>query len=164
MFGHDHKDEQSKANGGGDVVQPMTSQPVTSGLLGIDDDEPTSAVSGAPTTPSVPADPIDDEPSLPTSDITPSSTAPSATVGGDDNLLDIKREALQELSPLVDQLEQTPEEKFKITMMMIQASDNKSLVSSAFRAAKDIKDNKKRAQALLDIVNEINYFTQQTKS
>ena len=45
-------------------------------------------------------------------------------------------------------------------LMMIQASDDQSLVQSAYAAAHDIKDEKVRAQALLDIVNEINYFTQ----
>jgi len=78
----------------------------------------------------------------------------------DPTLLDIKQQALQHLSPLVEHLDQAPEEKFKTTMMMIQASDDKSLVPAAFEAAKQIEDDKERAQALLDIINEINYFTQ----
>ena len=45
-------------------------------------------------------------------------------------------------------------------MMMIQASDNQSLIESAYEAAHKITDEKARAQALLDVVNEINYFTQ----
>ncbi len=77
----------------------------------------------------------------------------------DDQLLDIKQQALEQLSPLVDHLDQTPEEKFKTTMMMIQAADNQSLIPDAYKAAKSIGDEKARAQALLDIVNEINYFT-----
>jgi len=43
--------------------------------------------------------------------------------------------------------------------MMIQASDNHELVATAYEAAQQITDEKVRAQALLDIVNEINYFT-----
>ena len=77
-----------------------------------------------------------------------------------DDLLDIKQDALQELAPLVDKLEQTPEEKFHLTMMMIQATDNKDLLSDAYKAAQTITDEKARAQALLDVINEINYFTQ----
>jgi hypothetical protein len=69
---------------------------------------------------------------------------------------------LSELSPLVDKLDQTPEERFRTTMMMIQASDNQALVKQAFEAAQAITDDKARAQALLDVINEINYFT--TKS
>lgn len=80
------------------------------------------------------------------------------------DLLEIKQQALQHLSPLVSQLDQTPEEKFKTTMMMIQASDDQSLVKDAYEAAKEISDEKQRAQALLDIINEINYFTQNHQS
>ena len=86
----------------------------------------------------------------------PAAAAPIA----DDDLLDIKRQALTELSPLVSHLDQSPEEKFRTTMMMIQASDNQALVKDAYAAAQQISDEKTKAQALLDIVNEINYFTQ----
>jgi hypothetical protein len=79
-------------------------------------------------------------------------------------LLNIKQEALQELSPLISHLDQSPEDKFKTTMMLIQASDDQSLVREAYAAAKQIPDQKARAQALLDIVNEINYFTQHHNS
>lgn len=75
-------------------------------------------------------------------------------------LIDIKQKALTDLMPLVDQLDQTPEDKFRTTMMMIQASDDQSLVKRAYEAAHAIENEKVRAQALLDIVNEINYFTQ----
>lgn len=75
------------------------------------------------------------------------------------DLLDIKQKALGELSPLVGHLDQSPEEKFKTTMMMIQASDDQSLIKTAYAAAQEITDEKTRAQALLDIINEINYFT-----
>lgn len=78
-----------------------------------------------------------------------------------DELLDIKQQALQALSPLISHLEQSPEEKFKTTMMMIQASDDQGLIKEAYEAANRISDEKARAQALLDVVNEINYFTQQ---
>lgn len=90
------------------------------------------------------------QPDLPT--MTPSSSG---------DLLQMKQQALQSLAPLIDHLEQTPEEKFKTTMMLIQASDNAELVKEAYDAANQIKDEKMRAQALLDVVNEINYFTHQ---
>lgn len=80
--------------------------------------------------------------------------------GSSDDLLDIKTSALKDLTPLVDHLEQTPEERFRTTMMMIQAADNQSLIKMAYESAQQIGNDKERAQALLDIVNEINYFTQ----
>ena len=76
------------------------------------------------------------------------------------DLLDLKQKALHDLSPLVNQLEQTPEEKFRTTMMMIQASDDKTLLPQAYKLAQEIKDEKVKAQSLLDVINEINYFTQ----
>lgn len=79
------------------------------------------------------------------------------------DLLNIKQEALQELSPLVEHLDQSPEERFRTTMMMIQATDDSSKIKDAYDAAQKIEDSKVRAQALLDVVNEINYFTQQQK-
>lgn len=92
------------------------------------------------------------------------NTPPSVTslVGNDheEELIKLKQQALQNLAPLVDHLEQTPEEKFRTTMMLIQASDNADLVQEAYDTANKIPDEKARAQALLDVVNEINYFTQ----
>lgn len=98
----------------------------------------------------------------PATDTVDDTAAPSPTPmdSGNDDLLTIKQQALQSLSPLVGHLDQTPEEKFRTTMMMIQASDNQALIKDAYEAAQQISDEKARAQALLDIVNEINYFTQ----
>jgi hypothetical protein len=91
----------------------------------------------------------------------PKPTAASLlTPTSEDELLKMKQKALQSLAPLVDHLDQPPEEKFKTTMMLLQASDNAELVKDAFDAANLIKEDKVRAQALLDVVNEINYFTQ----
>lgn len=79
------------------------------------------------------------------------------------DLMRIKQDALQKLSPLVDHLDQSPEERFRTTMMMIQATDDSSMIESAYQAAEQITDEKVRAQALLDVVNEINYFAQQSQ-
>lgn len=93
---------------------------------------------------------------------TPASAPTTAPVASDD-LMNLKQEALQQLSPLISHLDQTPEERFRTTMMMIQATDDSSKIKEAYEAAKQITDDKARAQALLDIVNEINYFTQQNQ-
>ncbi len=92
------------------------------------------------------------------------SSGNTASPANDDNLLDIKQQALGQLSPIVNHLNQTPEEKFRTIMMMIQASDNQSLIKDAYEAAQAISDDKVKAQALLDVVNEINYFTHQGSS
>jgi hypothetical protein len=83
----------------------------------------------------------------------------SSDSSDDDSLLNIKQQALNQLTPMLKHLDQTPEEKFRTYMMMIQANDDKSLINSAYEAAQQITDEKSKAQALLDVVNEINYFT-----
>lgn len=112
------------------------------------------------------------EPQLVTPDVTPPENVNPASdhhqpVGpssaSPNDLLDIKQKALGQLTPLVGHLDQSPEDKFRTTMMMIQASDDQSLVQTAYDAAQKIENEKVRAQALLDIVNEINYFTQHTE-
>lgn len=87
------------------------------------------------------------------------SSSSRNTSASDDDLLSIKADALHDLSPLVNQLDLDPEEKFKTIMMLIQTSDNKTLIPDAYEIAKKISDDKVKAQALLDVVNEINYFT-----
>ncbi len=115
--------------------------------------------------PGAPVGPLTQEAPSPFATVVPPTSDPepvaSVTSPISDDLLDIKQEALHELTPLVGHLDQSPEEKFRTTMMMIQASDDHNLVKIAYDAAKQITDEKARAQALLDIVNEINYFTQQ---
>jgi hypothetical protein len=105
----------------------------------------------------------------PVQDLVPDTTEPASPATTDDSspvqsedtdLLSLKQQALAQLSPLVGQLDQTPEERFRTTMMMIQSTDNQSLIKDAYAAAQQISDEKLRAQALLDVVNEINYFTQ----
>lgn len=100
--------------------------------------------------------PVNDQTAVATNSSQPDDTA---VVAGDDELLDIKQQALNQLSPLVSHLDQPPEERFRTLMMMIQASDNQALVKAAYETAQQISDEREKAQALLDIVNEINYFT-----
>ncbi len=90
------------------------------------------------------------------------SEEPAPTPAPTSDLADIKQQALSSLSPLVGHLDQSPEEKFHTTMMLLQSTDDQSLIKTAYEAAQAISDEKTRDQALLDIVNEINYFTQKS--
>ncbi len=77
-------------------------------------------------------------------------------------LMEVKKSALQELSPLLDELDQPADEKLAILMMTIQATDDQSLLAKALEEAKKIDDKKARAEAMLDIIQEINYFTKKS--
>lgn len=161
MFGDNQNDPQNSDNSSS-VSAPWPPDPASTGTstgaeIGstpIDDVQPA---------PATPADDTTSPTVMPPSDDTTTPVVPTATstAAPSSDLLDIKQQALQHLSPLVDHLDQTPEEKFRTTMMMIQASDNQDMVKDAFEAAKLITDDKTRAQAFLDVINEINYFTQQ---
>lgn len=123
-------------------------------------DKTPAPASSAPSTPSAKKSNTLTPPTLSPS---PSASAAAAAPVASDDLMNLKQEALQQLSPLISHLDQTPEERFRTTMMMIQATDDSSKIKEAYEAAKQITDDKARAQALLDIVNEINYFTQQNQ-
>lgn len=105
-------------------------------------------------------DSADDDSASTTSD-QPQQTAQSAP--DQNHLAGLKQQALQHLEPLADHVDGTPEEMFKTTMMMIQANDNHTLLEKALEAAKKIEDDKVRAKAMLDVINEINYFSQSTQ-
>lgn len=152
MFGHDDQSQHPQ----------NADQPVDGGLT-TDDGQ----ILSAPQAPvdDTAGDYIDSSPSVvapttqPAEPARPGAVAPTSGHPNTDQLLDLKQQALQQLSPLIGHLDQSPEEKFRTTMMMIQASDNADLIKDAYDAALQIQEEKVRAQALLDIVNEINYFT-----
>ena len=155
MFGRDdEKDEDNKQPG----VQTIVPDTVTRDPSIVDTTAPTAGSPPVDTTSPVVDEPAPVEASAPDN----SEDAPlPVTVSDAHELIDIKQQALQQLSPLVDHLDQTPEEKFNTLMMMIQAADDQTLVKAAYDAATAITEEKVKAQALLDVVNEINYFTQQ---
>ncbi len=172
MFGNNDTNNQPQDSGSG--FAPLADQTPGASNGGLNLPAPPSAPSmPAPTSNDQTLDELAASVSAPSPAAPSSSDAPAPTSNGsdddlldnkDNDLLDIKQKALQHLSPLVGHLEQSPEEKFRTLMMMIQASDDQSLLSEAYEAAEKITDEKDRAQALLDIVNEINYFTQQKES
>ena len=149
-------------------VTPIASQPASSVML-----NPTPPL-GDPTKTTTPSQQVSDlvvpatqeetppaePPVLPATKPVEATAASGVEPGGDSRLIGLKQKALGELSPLVDKLDQLPQERFRTIMMLCQATDDSSLVDKAYEAARAISDEKERAQALLDVVNEINYFTQ----
>jgi hypothetical protein len=93
----------------------------------------------------------------------PAASAPTASGAStlSPELAAIKQTALQELRPLVDKLDVAPDEKFDTLLLLIRSTDDKTLVADAHEAARAIPDEAKRAQALLDVIKEIDYFSGQ---
>ena len=76
-----------------------------------------------------------------------------------DDLTPIKTEAINELRPLVDKLDLPAEEKFDTYLLLLRSTDDKSLIAPAHAAAQGIADEARKAQALLDIIKEIDYLS-----
>lgn len=83
---------------------------------------------------------------------------PAAARVAEGNLEIIKQQALRELAPIANQLDQEPIDRFHTLLELIQATDNHDLVQGAFDAAQSIDDDRERATALLNLVNEVTYL------
>ena len=84
----------------------------------------------------------------------------ASPMGDTGDLDSVKQAALLELRPLVDKLNVSPEEKFDTYLLLLRSTDDKALIEPAHEAAKGIVDEARRAQALLDIIKEIDFLTQ----
>ena len=73
-------------------------------------------------------------------------------------LEEIRRQAIVELRPLVDKLDLPAEDKFDTLLLLIRTTDDSSLIPAAHTAAMNIADDARRAQALLDVIKEIDFF------
>lgn len=103
-----------------------------------------------------PVDPIVAEPMAATTLDAPVIPQISAADG---DLDEIKKDALVELRPLLDKLSLAPEEKFDIYLLLLRNTDDKTLIAPAHATAQEISDETRRAQALLDIIKEIDYLS-----
>ena len=114
---------------------------------------PSAPVVAAPVAqpqPTAPAPVVVDPPTEPADDDQPTTN--------NTDLDGIKHAAVEELRPLVEKLDLPPEERFDTMLLIIRSTDDASLVPKAYDAARAIPDETRRAQALLDIIKEIDYF------
>lgn len=156
-------------------IQPTNQQPISDDqelakvLAGINQQAnaaataPVATDSPAPETPATPEAPeVPEVPDMPDPVATapapgPAPVAPATPMSGD--LEAIKKDALSELRPLVDKLNVSPEEKFDTYLLLLRSTDDQALIAPAHEAAKNITDEARRAQALLDIIKEIDYLS-----
>ncbi|OYX42713.1 hypothetical protein B7Y94_03015 [Candidatus Saccharibacteria bacterium 32-49-12] len=76
----------------------------------------------------------------------------------------IKHDALVELRPLMDKVNLPADEKFNTYLMLIRSTDDATLIGPAHEAAQAIEDEAVRAQALLDIIKEIDYLSRNNQT
>ena len=141
-------------------------QELAKALAGITADEPVAPVvppiavpqyeeipAAAPVLPPIEMTPEPVAPVAPAEPVAPVSVAPSSDLDG------IKRTALDELRPLIDRVDLPAEEKFDTYLMLIRSTDDTALIAPAHAAAQGIADEKRKAQALLDIIKEIDFLS-----
>lgn len=144
-------------------VQPISDdQELAKVLAGVNQEANEAATNPAPATDPAPAAddaaaPVDDtntdEATTPAEEV----TTPAPAMSGD--LEAIKKDALNDLRPLVDKLNVAPEEKFDTYLLLLRSTDDQTLIPAAYEAARLISDEARRAQALLDTIKEIDYLS-----
>lgn len=79
-------------------------------------------------------------------------------------LTEIKNKALDELRPLIDRATLPAEEKFDTYLMLIRSTDDVSLIGPAHEVAQSITDETRKAEALIDIIKEIDYLSKKLEA
>lgn len=156
------RQEQQTNSPAGQVVNQPPAQPA----------KPAPATPAKPTGKSGPAQPTDPiltdvlaQPAKPAKAKSEPATPPNVNPLGhnvDSGALgDIRLQVISELRPLVNRLDfLAPADKFDTLLLLIRTIDDSSLIPMAHQTAMAIPDEVKRAQALLDILKEIDFFTQ----
>jgi hypothetical protein len=143
-------------------IQPQAQQSISDDqelakvLAGIN--QQVDEATDAPVVEQVTELPTPPAPAVPEDASLPAPVAPVMPVVSSD-LDSIKKDALSELRPLVDKLDVSPEEKFDTYLLLLRSTDDQTLISPAFESARAIADEARRAQALLDIIKEIDYLS-----
>jgi len=92
----------------------------------------------------------------------PQMSAPSMPMGGfgrsmgyGADISKVKEAALKELFPIMDRVEVEPEKRFLLYQEMLNTMRDKAVIAPAYEAARQIRDDKVRADSLLYLINSI---------
>ncbi len=140
---------------------PAENQPFEEPVVGYNPPEINQSAEIQTETPPVVNEPAQ---TLPPATNYESPQQPMTPVPVNGELDEIKQDALLELRPLVDKLSLAPEERFDIYLLLLRSTDDKSLIAPAHNAAQAITDESRRAEALLNIIKEIDYLSNQQTS
>ena len=147
----------------GDSGQQISDdQELAKALAGVLPDVPEPVVTQT-TTDTTPALPPVAPVTLPQPTAVDQPVVAAAPVAHNSDLESIKKDALGQLRPLIDKVELPPEEKFDTYLMLIRSTDDSTLIAPAHQIAQSITDETRRAEALLDIIKEIDYLSRSTQ-
>jgi hypothetical protein len=141
--------------------QPISDdQELAKALAGVLPDVPEPATTTTAPDPTPLEQPIE----LPQPSFVPPAPAFTAPSPANSDLEGIKKSALGELRPLISKVDLPAEEKFDTYLMLIRSTDDSSLIAPAHAAAQGITDETRRAEALLDIIKEIDYLSRNNQA
>jgi hypothetical protein len=145
-------DDQELAKALAGVLPEDDSTTDANSPTGLHFEETTSTATPAPAPVAAPVAPAAEVPAF----NMPSFDSPAAN---STDLDEVKLEALKELRPLMDKVDLPAEEKFDTYLMLLRSTDDKTLIAPAHTAAQGIADEKRKAEALLEIIKEIDYLS-----
>lgn len=114
--------------------------------------EPEPVSAPAPVPEPTPA-PVSEPAPMPVSTPEPAPVSPASA---NFNMHQVKEAALRDLIPLLDRLNMTPSQRFDICRSIFEDLRDYSVLEQAYRAAAEIPNETKRAEALLYLVETIN--------
>lgn len=120
-----------------------------------------AAQAAAPMMPAAPA--VQSTMKLPTAPVQPMAMpSAAAAMGGfgramgyGADISKVKEAALKELFPIMDRVEVEPEKRFLLYQEMLNSMRDKAVIAPAYEAARQIRDDKIRADSLLYLINSI---------
>lgn len=140
-------------------------QQISASVTEVEDTANATSTVEAPVEPIAETEESVTEPTVIEAPITEAPTAPAVEASvntmnepNGNSLDDLRQKALRDLRPIVDKVELNDEESFDILLLLIRETDDESLLPRAYEAARQIQDEARRAQALLDVIKETDYF------
>ncbi len=77
------------------------------------------------------------------------------SMGYSSDISKVKEAALKELFPIMDRVEVDPEKRFMLYQEMLNTMHDRAVIAPAYEAARQIRDDKVRADSLLYLINSI---------
>lgn len=112
-----------------------------------------------PLAPPIPAPIAPEPPAMPAfagGIVAPIGSAPKQASYGDPDLDRVKSSALSDLRPIIEKIDIPAEKKFEVYKEIIDSQNDKACIEPAYNAAKNISNEKERAEALLFVIEAIN--------
>lgn len=83
-------------------------------------------------------------------------SADNSATDSNQALTELRQEAISTLIPLIDQINGAPDKKFELLITAARSAGDTQLLKKALESAKQLEGDDQKAEAVLDVLNEIN--------